>query len=193
MYKKIFFNHNSNGDYMLIIVGSRREGNSLTLANMIKKELESVRIICDIIVPGNQKIHICTGCMDCDRTGICDFTDDMKKNIEKIRKEEVILFITPTRWNLLSGDLKIMMDRLNPMYRNKELKGKKMIAVAIGCKEKNVYSTEAAITSLTSFAENALMDVVLCKEFNNCLNQEDILNKSDEVESFIQEIKKIVN
>lgn len=175
---------------MLLIVGSRREGNSLNLANMIKKELEKERIMCDIIVPGNQRIHLCTGCMDCDKNGVCDFTDDMKKNIEKIRNEEYIVFITPTRWNLLSGDLKIMMDRLNPMYKNRELKGKKMIAIAIGCKGKEVYSTEAAINSLISFGENAGMDIILIKEFNHCLNGDDIKNKSYEVDKLITEIKK---
>lgn len=178
---------------MLIIVGSRREGNSLNLANKIKEELGKERIICDVIVPGNQRIHVCTGCMDCDKNGVCDFTDDMKQNIERIRKEEYIIFITPTRWNLLSGDLKIMMDRLNPMYRNKELKGKKMIAISIGCKGKEVYSTEAALTSLQSFAENAGMDVVLTKQFNNCLNGEDILSKCDEIDKLVSEIKSKMN
>ena len=187
------FAHNKIGDDMLMIVGSRREGNSLNLANMIKSELEKERIISDIIIPGNQRIHLCTGCMDCDKNGVCDFTDDMKKNIEMFRKEEVVCFITPTRWNLLSGDLKIMMDRLNPMYRNIELKGKKMIAIAIGCKGKEVYSTEAAITSLISSAENAGMDVVLTKQFNHCLNSDDIKNKSYEVDKLINEIKKSIN
>lgn len=178
---------------MLIIVGSRREGNSLNLGNKIKENLEKERIICDVIIPGNQRIHICTGCMDCDKNGVCDFTDDMKSNIEKFRKNEVIIFITPTRWNLLSGDIKIMMDRLNPMYRNKELKGKKMVAISIGCKGKEVYSTESAITSLISFAENAGMDVILTKEFNHCLNGEDILQKIDEVNKLISDIKTIAN
>ena len=174
---------------MLIVVGSRRKGNSYNLAKKISEELGKERIVCDMIVPGNQRIHVCTGCMDCDKNGVCDFTDDMKKNIECIRKEELIVFITPTRWNLLSGDLKIMIDRLNPLYRNKELKGKKMIAIAIGCKGKEVYSTEAAINSLISFAENAGMDVVLTKQFNNCLNGEDILSKTDEVNKLISDIK----
>ena len=84
-----------------------------------------------------------------------------------------------------------MIDRLNPMYRNKELKGKKMIAIAIGCKGREVYSTEAAITSLISFAENANMDVVLTKEFNHCLNSDDIKSKSYEVDKVISEIKSI--
>ena len=107
---------------MLIIVGSRREGNSYKLAQKIKEKLDIERIHTDLIIPGNQKIHLCTGCMDCDKDGICDFKDDMEENIKKIKGENILMFITPTRWNLLSGDLKIFIDRLNPLYSKGELK-----------------------------------------------------------------------
>ena len=178
---------------MVIIVGSRREGNSYYLANKIKEGLAKERIRTTIITPGNQKIHLCTGCMDCDANGVCDFTDDMKNNIELIEKEEYLLFITPTRWNTLSGDLKIFMDRLNPMYASQKLAGKKMIAVAISAKGKELYSSEAALSSLLSFAESAKLDVVLTKEFNNCLYSNDILNKENEIENFIKDIISIIN
>lgn len=175
---------------MLIIVGSRRNGNSLKLANIIKEELEKIRIHSDIIVPGNQKIHVCTGCMDCDKDGICDFTDDMKNNINLIKNDEYIMFITPVRWNLLSGDLKIFIDRLNPLYSRNELKGKKVILVSIGCKDNSLYSTEAGITSLNSFVEAAKMEVVLEKKFYNCLGESDILEQQYEIENFINKIKE---
>lgn len=175
---------------MIIVVGSRRNGNCLKLANKIKNELDKERIHTSIIVPGNQKIHICTGCMDCDKDGVCDFKDDMKQNIEEIKKDNYIMFITPTRWNLISGDLKIFIDRLNPMYSRSELKDKKMIAVSIGSKDKSLYSTEAALTSLASFAESAQMNLILDKQFYNCLNGDDILLQEDEVNKFIEEIKK---
>lgn len=174
---------------MIIIVGSRREGNCYNLANKIKEALDKERIHAKIITPGNQKIHVCTGCMDCDKDGICDFTDDMKNNIESIRNDDIIMFITPTRWNLLSGDIKIFMDRLNPMYSRKELKDKKLIAVAIGCQPTNYYSEEAALNSLISFGESAGMNLILKKEFGNCLNDKDILNKDEEVNKFIDDVK----
>lgn len=175
---------------MIIIVGSRRDGNCLKLANKIKNELDKERIHTSIIVPGNQKIHICTGCMDCDKDGVCDFTDDMKQNIEEIKKDNYLMFITPTRWNLISGDMKVFIDRLNPMYSRKELKDKKMIAVSIGSKDKSLYSTEAALTSLVSFAESAQMNLILDKQFYNCLKDDDILSQEDEVNNFINNIKK---
>lgn len=178
---------------MIIVVGSRRNGNSLKLANIIKEELEKTRIHTDIIVPGNQKIHICTGCMDCDLDGICDFTDDMKNNIDLIKKEDYLMFITPVRWNLLSGDLKIFIDRLNPMYSRNQLKDKKVILVSIGCKDNNLYSTEAGITSLNSFVESAKMKVILEKKFYNCLNGDDILEQQYEIEDFLTNLKKEIS
>ena len=174
---------------MLIIVGSRREGNSLNLAKKIKEKLDETRIHSEIIVPGNQRIKVCTGCIDCDKDGVCDFTDDMEKNIEKIKKENIIMFITPTRWNLLSGDLKIFIDRLNPMYSRDELKGKKMIAVSIAAEGQETYSSHAALMTLLEFAESAKMDVVLTKTFNKCLKPNDIL-ESNEISSFIDDVKK---
>lgn len=179
---------------MLIIVGSRRNGNSYNLAQKIKAVLDKERIHTSIIMPGNQKIHICTGCMDCDKDGKCDFTDDMKKNISDIRKENILMFITPTRWNLLSGDLKLFIDRLNPLYTRGGLKGKKMIAVSIGSKSKSLYSTEAALSSLISFSEAAGMEVILDKQFYDCLNASDILNQEQELNKFIEDVKtKIKN
>ena len=174
---------------MLIVVGSRREGNSYNLAKNIQQKLDLQRIHCEIIVPGNQRIHLCTGCMDCDKNGVCDFTDDMKSNIEKIKYEKHLMFITPVRWNLLSGDLKIFIDRLNPLYSTGTLKGKQLIAVAIGAKGKEKYTTEAAINSLTSFAESAGMEVILDKEFNDCLDFKDILQKETEIHRFIEDVK----
>ena len=177
---------------MIIVVGSRHDGNSLKLANKVKEELDKERIHSNILVPGNQKIHICTGCMDCDKDGKCDFIDDMENNIKQIKSDDIIMFITPTRWNLLSGDLKIFMDRLNPMYTRKELKGKKMIAVSIGCKDESLYSVDASLTSLNSFAESAGMKVILEEKFYNCLKDSDILMQEEKINKFINSIKEKV-
>ena len=177
---------------MIIVVGSRHDGNSLKLAKKVKNALDKERIHSDIIVPGNQKIHICTGCMDCDKDGKCDFTDDMENNINQIKNDNIIMFITPTRWNLLSGDLKIFMDRLNPMYARKELNGKKMIAVSIGCKDESLYSVDASLTSLNSFAESAGMKVILEEKFYNCLKHNDILVQENKINQFINSIKEII-
>lgn len=177
---------------VLVIIGSRREGNSWVLGNKIKESLKKERISVDMITPGNQKIYLCTGCMDCDENGICDFKDDMVDNVAKVTMSDYLIFITPTRWNLLSGDLKIFMDRLNPLYVSRKLKDKKMIALVVGAKKKEEYSTDGALTSLGSFADSSGMKMVYHKQFNECLDFNDILNHEDEINKMLEEIKKII-
>ena len=175
-----------------IIVGSRRDGNSSKLAKLIKDKLKKERIISNIITPGNQKIYLCTGCMDCDENGKCDFKDDMEENINKILQSDTLIFISPTRWNLLSGDLKIFMDRLNPLYVPKKLEGKKAVAIAIGSSKEEDFSTNGALSSIDSFCENSKMKLILKYQFNDCLDADDILDKQDEINKMINEIKKIL-
>ena len=163
-----------------IIIGSRRDGNSSKLAKLMKDKFKKERIISNIITPGNQKIYLCTGCMDCDINVKCDFKDDMEENINKILESDTLIFISPTRWNLLSGDLKIFMDRLNPLYTPKKLENKKMVSIVIGGKKKEEYSTEAALTSLNNFADSAGMKVVFYHQFNECLLADDIKNKEED-------------
>ncbi len=174
------------------MIGSRREGNCAYLAKRISETLKKERISNTVITPGNQKIYLCTGCMDCDETGVCDFKDDMMSNIEKVKEAEYLIFITPTRWNLLSGDLKIFMDRLNPLYASRKLEGKKMIALVIGAKEKSEYSTDGALTSLGSFADSSGMKLIFHKQINNCLEYDDLSKQEETVNKILEEIKKLI-
>lgn len=188
----VHFNNGDNMAKVLIIIGSRREGNGFILGKKIKETLKKERISVDMITPGNQKIYLCTGCMDCDENGVCDFKDDMVDNVAKVKESDYLIFITPTRWNLLSGDLKIFMDRLNPLYASRKLEGKKMIALVIGAKKKEEYSTEGALTSLGSFADSSGMNMVYHRQFNNCLEFEDILKQEENINKMLEEIKKII-
>lgn len=177
---------------VLIMIGSRREGNCALLGKKIKESLKKERISVDTITPGNQKIYLCTGCMDCDESGVCDFKDDMVENVDKVVAAEYLIFITPTRWNLLSGDLKIFMDRLNPLYASRKLEGKKLIALVVGAKKKEEYSTDGALTSLGSFADSGGMKMVYRKEFNECLEYNDILEQEEKITKTLEEIKKVI-
>ena len=177
---------------VLIIVGSRREGNSAIIGTKLKEALKKERVSADLITPGNQKIYLCTGCMDCDESGVCDFKDDMIENVNKVKEADYLIFITPTRWNLLSGDLKIFMDRLNPLYASRKLENKKMIALVVGARKKEEYSTDGALTSLGSFADSSDMKMVYNKQFNNCLEYDDILKQEEDLTKMIEEVKKII-
>lgn len=178
---------------VVIIVGSRRDGNSAILGSKLQEALYSKRISNDLIIPGNQKIYLCTGCMDCDKNGVCDFKDDMVKNIALIEEAECLIFISPVRWNLLSGDIKIFMDRLNPLYASRKLAGKKMIALVVGSQVKSAYSLDGAITSLGSFAESSGLELIYKNEFSECLKYNDILNQEEKMNAVINDIVNLFN
>ena len=70
------------------------------------------------------------------------------------------------------------------------LNGKKMISVSIGCKDESLYSVDASLTSLNSFAEAAGMKIILEEKFYNCLKPKDILEQEEKINNFIISIKE---
>ena len=178
---------------VLFIIGSRREGNSYQLMKKLSDILARDRISTDYIVPGNQKIYLCTGCMDCDKKGVCDFNDAMSSNIQKVLDSEVLIFITPTRWNTLSGDLKIFIDRLNPLYSTKKLKDKKIIVLVVGSKKHTEYSTDGALTSLGLFIESAEANLIYQNQFDDCLDFYDILKQEEKINKVGKDIIDSLN
>ncbi len=91
---------------------------------------------------------------------------------------------------MLSGDLKIFIDRLNPLYARNELNAKKMISLSIDFKDNSLYSTETSLTSLNSFTDVTNMKIILKHQFYNCLKSNDILSHENEINKFIKEVKE---
>lgn len=61
-------------------------------------------------------IRFCIGCLSCQRTGSCVLKDDVPGIMAKAKAAEVIVFATPIYYYEMSGQLKTLLDRLNPLY-----------------------------------------------------------------------------
>lgn len=61
-------------------------------------------------------INYCKGCLACQSTGKCVIEDDVKEIIEKVKNADVVVFATPIYYYSISGQLKTLLDRLNPLY-----------------------------------------------------------------------------
>ena len=85
----------------LIVAGGRIDGNSQQIAERVKAVISDA----DLIVLAHKKILYCDGCLTCDESGRCHIDDDMAELLEKVKQAATIIFVTPTRWNLLSGDI----------------------------------------------------------------------------------------
>lgn len=175
---------------VLIVVGSQREGNSLRIGNKIKETFDKQNIKTELVIPGKQKINLCTGCLECDETNKCIYDDDMKRNLELFDKSDYIVFITPSRFSLLSGDLKIFIDRLNPLCSICDFSSKKFIGISVGQTSKEDKYVDSSLNSLIEFSNNCNMNNILNYKFYNCYGENDL--EISNINKMCSELEKIL-
>ena len=161
---------------VMAIVGSSRRGNTYSMVEAASHALPN----CDVefIHLKDFNIHICDGCLTCDESGLCHINDDMNKIIERVKEVDGFIFGTPTRWSLLSGELKVFFDRLNPLAVPELLKGKKAVIFATGQTHGNdAVSIKLAADSIKYFCENAEIDVIDVVLAEDCLDADDLISK----------------
>lgn len=104
---------------VLVICSSyRKGGNSDMLADsFIKGAKESGNSVEKIYLSDGQ-ISFCRGCLACQKDGAkgCIMHDYASEIAAKMQDAEVITFATPVYFYGISGNLKTMLDRTNPLY-----------------------------------------------------------------------------
>jgi len=110
---------------VLIICGSpRKEGNSDLLAAQFARGAEESGHQVETVYLRNLKINYCIGCLACQRTGRCFQQDDANSLLPKMMEADVICFSCPVYYYSVSGQMKVFLDRMNPLYghlRDKEV------------------------------------------------------------------------
>lgn len=64
----------------------------------------------------NKDIRFCIGCLACQKTGHCVIKDDVADIMNSVLKADVVVWATPIYYYEMSGQMKTLIDRLNPMY-----------------------------------------------------------------------------
>ncbi|MCL2721315.1 MAG: flavodoxin family protein [Treponema sp.] len=175
---------------VIVIVGSARKGNSLQIGSFTKETIDVLGSAeTEMICLADYKIDYCDGCLSCDSTGVCHKDDNVSGLLEKVKIADGVVFVSPTRWSLLSGDVKVFMDRWNPLAGKGIFSNKKSLVVTVGQtnKEESV-STGKAIESLKFFSDDAGFEFKGAFTFENCLNANDV---SSQTEAF-NEYKKLI-
>lgn len=94
----------------------RRNSNSEMLADEFIRGAKESGNEAEKITLGGKKISFCIGCLSCQKTGRCVIKDDCAEINEKIHDAEVLVFATPIYYYEMSGQLKTVLDRANPLY-----------------------------------------------------------------------------
>lgn len=102
---------------VLIISSSLRRGsNSETLAEEFARGAADAGNKVELISLQDKDIRFCRGCLACQKTQKCVITDDANAIVAKMHDADVIAFATPIYYYEMSGQLKTLLDRANPLY-----------------------------------------------------------------------------
>lgn len=102
---------------VLIISSSlRKNSNSEMLAESFANGARVAGNEVEKISLARKTIGFCTGCMGCEKTARCVIKDDAFEIEQKMEQADVLVFATPIYYYEMSGQLKTMLDRGNPLY-----------------------------------------------------------------------------
>ena len=103
---------------LVISTSPRKNSNSESLASAFAKgALEAGNTVEQISLRGKD-IKFCIGCLTCVKTLRCVISDDTEEIRQKMLKADVIAFATPIYYYEMSGQMKTLLDRSNPLYKS---------------------------------------------------------------------------
>lgn len=102
---------------VLILSTSLRKGsNSEVLAKEFANGAKEAGHQVEIVYLYDRTINFCTGCLVCQETKRCVIHDDADAIARKILTAEIIVFATPIYFYEMSGQMKTLLDRFNPLF-----------------------------------------------------------------------------
>ena len=109
----------------------------------------------------NKDIRFCIGCLACQKLGHCVIKDDV---MDSVLNADVVVWATPIYYYEMSGQMKTLIDRLNPMY-SKDYKFRDVYLLATAAEEGDEVF-EKVITGLNGwidcFEKTSIKGTVLC-------------------------------
>ena len=124
---------------ILAINGSPRKGNT---DFMLQTILGSAKADSEIIYLRDRKITFCSGGDDCCPVRKeCHIKDSMPEIYKKLENADIVILASPCYFFNVTARMKNFMDRCNPYYFNKKLKGKKFFLLSVGGYEPSIKET----------------------------------------------------
>ena len=102
---------------VLILSSSpRKGGNSEALASIFAKGAQEAGNQVETVYLRENQYGFCKGCLACQKLGHCVIKDDAVEIAAKMHDADVLVFATPVYYYSVSGQLKTMLDRANPLF-----------------------------------------------------------------------------
>lgn len=101
---------------LVISTSFRHGGNSEMLADEFVRGAQDAGNHVEKVVLYDKTISFCKGCLACQKTHRCVICDDANAIVQKMQQADVIAFATPVYYYEMSGQMKTMLDRSNPLF-----------------------------------------------------------------------------
>ena len=101
---------------LVISTSLRLKSNSDALAESLIRGARDAGHEVEHISLKGKDLKFCTGCLACQKTQQCVLKDDAVRIAEKVKASDTLVFATPIYYYEMSGQMKTLLDRLNPLY-----------------------------------------------------------------------------
>ena len=101
---------------LILSTSPRRGSNSEALAEAFAKGAAESGHEVELIAMREKDLRFCRGCFACQKSGKCVIRDDMQQIVPKMEQADVLVFATPIYYYEMSGQMKTLLDRGNPLF-----------------------------------------------------------------------------
>ena len=136
---------------LIISTSLRNNSNSFLLAEAFKNGAEDAGNDVELVSLKDKQIAFCKGCFACQKIGRCVIKDDAGEITDKIEQADVIVWATPIYYYEMSGQMKTMIDRANPLYA-KDYKFRSVYLLATAT-EDETYVPDGAIKGVQGWVD----------------------------------------
>jgi len=101
---------------LIVSTSPRLNSNSEALAKAFAEGAQAAGHETEVISLRGKTVNFCRGCFVCQEKLRCVIRDDADEICQKALRADVLVFATPIYYYEMSGQLKTLLDRLNPLF-----------------------------------------------------------------------------
>ncbi len=101
---------------LIVSASPRKNSNSEALALAFAEGAKAAGHEVDFVSLRGKTVNFCRGCFVCQEKQRCVIRDDADEICQKALTADVLVFATPIYYYEMSGQLKTLLDRLNPLF-----------------------------------------------------------------------------
>ena len=101
---------------LIISTSLRSNSNSHRLAEEFGRGATECGNEVEFLTLHHKDIRFCIGCLSCIKTGKCVIKDDAPEIVGRMHDADVLAFATPIYYYEMSGQMKTLLDRANPLF-----------------------------------------------------------------------------